>query len=149
MMTNDNTGPAPSGREPDSSASGLSATDVAIIEAMAGGLNQREAAGVAHVHPKTVQRKLADPGFAVLVAQRRGERVREITGQLTGVAAEAIAVIREAMQPENSMRVRLGAAQLALRNLAAYQAASEADAQIAELQQVAARHQALGEATDQ
>jgi hypothetical protein len=98
---------------------------------------------VNNVHPKTVQRKMADPAFAVLVAQRRAARVREITGQLTEVAATAVDVIREAQAPDNPMPVRLAAARLALHSLTTCQAGSEVDAQIAELQQVVAQLRAL------
>ncbi len=125
----------------DPESPGPSTTDELILEAQAAGLNQRQTAEFASVHPKTVQRKLADPAFAVLVAQRRAARVRELTGRLTTVAADAISVISEAMDPEYPIRVRLAAAQLALRSLGDYQAASEVDARIADLEQVVARLQ--------
>lgn len=125
-----------------------STTDELILEAQAAGLNQRRTAEVAGVHPKTVQRKLSDPAFAVLVAQRRAARVRELTGQLTTVAADAISVIADAMDQDQPMRVRLAAAQLALRSLGEYQASSEVDARIADLEQVVARLQASEHAED-
>lgn len=138
----DTAAPAEAAQRPQAAdARHPSSTDELILEAQAAGLNQRRTAEVAGVHPKTVQRKLADPEFAVLVAQRRASRVRELTGQLTSVAADAITVIAEAMDQEQPIRVRLAAAQLALRSLSDYQAASEVDARIADLEQVVAHLQ--------
>jgi hypothetical protein len=143
MSADDSSSSDPSRDELEGLPLGLSATEVGIMEALAAGLSQRQTAEVNKVHPKTVQRKMADPAFAVLVAQRRAARVREITGQLTEVAATAVDVIREAQAPDNPMPVRLAAARLALHSLTTYHASTEVDAQIAELQQVVAQLQAM------
>lgn len=134
MPATDNTNSPTGPDEPDEGT-----TDDLILDALAAGLNQRQTAKVARVHPKTIQRRLADPSFAALVAQRRAARVREVTGRLTGVAAEAVTVISEAMGEEHPIRVRLAAAQLALRSLGEYQASSEVDARIADLEHVVAQ----------
>lgn len=149
MSTDDSTSNDPSRDELEGLPLALSATEVGILEALAAGLNQRQTAELNNVHPKTVQRKMADPGFAVLVGQRRAARVREITGQLTEVAAAGVDVIREAQLPEYPMPIRLNASRLALHSLTTYHASSEVDAQIAELQQVVAQLQALREEGDE
>jgi hypothetical protein len=127
--------------EPESdqgSGEGPGTGDDRILEGLASGLNQRRTAEFAGVHPKTVQRRLADPAFAVLVAQRRAERVRELVGQLTATGDEAIAVIREAMSEEHPIRVRLDAARLGLSTLSSFQSRHELDARIADLEAVVA-----------
>ena len=122
----------------DGPALSLSPQDELIVEGLASGMNQRETADFAGVHPKTVQRRWADPTFAVLVAQRRAERAREVGGQLTEAATEAVAVLREAMGAEHPIKVRLVAAQATLRNARDHQAA-ENEARIADLERVVAR----------
>mgnify|MGYP007057248180 CR=1 FL=1 len=117
--------------------------DDLIVEGLAMGLNQRQTSEFAGVHPKTVQRKMADEAFAVLVAQRRAERVRELAGQLVSIAADAIVVIQDAMAPEQPIRVRLAAAQLAMRNVTDFQASTEMDARIADLERLVARMHAF------
>lgn len=77
------------------------------------------------------------------MAQRRAERVRELAGQLVSIAADAIVVIQDAMAPEQPIRVRLAAAQLAMRNVTDFQASTEMDARIADLERLVARMHAF------
>lgn len=121
----------------------LSSKEALIVEGLLMGLNQRQTSDFAGVHPKTVQRKLADPSFAVLVAHRRAERMRQLGGQLADASSSAVAVLRDAMSAEQPIKVRLAAARATLSNARDFESRHETDARIADLERVVARLRSL------
>ena len=62
-----------------------------LLDALAAGLTHSEAAVLAGVSSKTVQRRLKGSDFAAELARRHSMRVVELTGQLTALAPAAVA----------------------------------------------------------
>lgn len=84
------------------------------IEALARGTSYEQAGGLAGVTGKTVQRWKRDPAFSRRLADRRGDRLSEVTGLLLDATTDAVAVIRrECLEAEKSSD-RLRAAGLLL-----------------------------------
>lgn len=83
------------------------ATDRLIIEALATGATQAEAAGLAGVSERTVRRRMADDAFAREVSVRRGDRVSELTGKLVEASFEAVRTLEAGLTAErDSDRLR-------------------------------------------
>ncbi|MCC5952801.1 MAG: hypothetical protein JJU45_11980 [Acidimicrobiia bacterium] len=96
-------------------------------------MSYAQAAEAASCSRRTVARRMADPGFARWVSERRGERVNEITGALTDVAAEAVAVVRRCLDAEREAD-QLRAANIALTLLLRLRHETELEARVAELE---------------
>jgi hypothetical protein len=62
---------------------------------LAAGGNYGEAAVEGGVSRRTVARWMSDPSFARSVSEARAEHVQAVTGQLTGLAGEAVAVLAD------------------------------------------------------
>lgn len=95
------------------------ARDDLLVELLATGRSYEEAAAVAHCSGRTVARRMSDEAFRDRVTQRRGRLVAEITGQLTDIATQAVAAMRDALADEDPA-VRLRAAQMALSHLSRF-----------------------------
>jgi hypothetical protein len=109
------------------------AVDEVIVECLAQGGSYRHAASVAGCSVRTVARRMSEQDFARRVSVRRQERVTEITGELTNVAAEAVAVIRRCLDAEQTSD-QLRAANMALSLVLRFRGATEMEARIAELE---------------
>ena len=90
--------------------------DEVLVEALAEGLSYSAAAELANVSPRTVRRRMAEAGFAMLVAQRRSQRVAEVTGVLTGLARRAVATLEDCLDAERPAD-RIRSAQVVLSEL--------------------------------
>ena len=99
--------------KPTTADEGWSAAKLAAAQVIANGGRYADAGEVVSRDKRTVARWMADPAFARLVGDLRAERLAEITGQMTELAPQAVAVIREALQSDNPP-TQLRAAQLAL-----------------------------------
>lgn len=78
-----------------------------IVAALAEGSTYKEAARLAGVNPKTVQRRMSLPAFAQAVAERRSERMGAIAGrlaQLTTAGMDTIADVLEHGTPQERLR---------------------------------------------
>lgn len=64
---------------------------------LAAGGDYGDAAGEAGVSRRTVARWMSDPTFARSVSGARAEHVQVVTGQLTGLAGEAVSVLTEVL----------------------------------------------------
>lgn len=109
------------------------AQDEVLVEALSTGMSYAEAGAVAEVSGRTVARRMTDPEFARRVAQQRGARVAELTGQLTAMGGEALAVIRTTMA-EGTPSEQLRAAQLALSLLVRFRKDDEVETRVAEME---------------
>lgn len=89
------------------------AQDEVLIAALAAGRSYAEAGGLAGVSGRTVARRMADVGFARLVADRRGEQVVAIAGRISSLSSEAVDAIRDCLS-DTSASTRLAAAKLLL-----------------------------------
>jgi len=114
-MTNSSSRTRPRKRGPR--AHQRATADDLMVEALAQGMNYPEAGRFARVSARTVQRRMADPGFSSRVSVRHGERMGELTGRLSQAGAEAVAVIQDAMGADQDPKHRLTAATVALRYL--------------------------------
>ncbi len=119
--------------EPSEAGSRREAQDDLIVESLAAGMSYAEVADLANCSARTVARRMADPGFARRVSERRGERVSAITGQLTDVALEAVAVIQNCLHAEVES-TRLRAANMALTLLMRLRHETELESRVAELE---------------
>lgn len=119
--------------EPSEAESRRDAQDDLIVESLAAGMSYAEVADLANCSARTVARRMADPGFARRVSERRGERVSAITGQLTDVGLEAVGVIQNCLH-ERSYVARLRAANMALTLLMRFRHETELERRVAELE---------------
>lgn len=119
--------------EPSEAESRRDAQDDLIVESLAAGMSYAEVADLANCSARTVARRMADPGFARRVSERRGERVSAITGQLTDVAVEAVAVIQSCLHAEVE-GTRLRAANMALTLLMRLRHETELESRVAALE---------------
>ena len=85
----------------------FNAADTILIDALGSGRTHAQAAKLARVSSKTVQRRLQDLDFARAVAERRRRRVDDLTAQLVGAADDAISVLTTLLgSPIGSDRLR-------------------------------------------
>jgi hypothetical protein len=87
--------------------------DDLMIIYLAQGWTHQQVAGQVGVSTKTVQRRMADPGFAAAVTKRRRERVGQLSGQLITATDGAVIVLRNALDSDDP-KVSLRAATLIL-----------------------------------
>jgi len=80
-------------RENSEGTSRREAQDELIVEALAAGRSYGEAGELAGCSGRTVARRMGDAEFARRVADRRGERVVSVAGQLTSLGSEAVAAL--------------------------------------------------------
>jgi len=114
------------------------AADEVILQALAEGLTYGAAAQLAQVSARTVRRRMADPGFAVLVSQLRGQRVTEVTGVLVGVARRAVETLQDCLvSGRPSDRIR--AAQVLLGELHRFRDQVDLEDRIRQLEEAADR----------
>ena len=104
-----------------------------ILTALAIGATHAEAAALASVSTKSVQRRLGDPAFAAELARRRAVRLDDVTGRLTGLATTALDVIADLME-SGSPVVRLRAAEQALQWLTRMRRQVDVEARLALLE---------------
>ncbi|WP_067470193.1 helix-turn-helix domain-containing protein [Actinomadura macra] len=94
---------------------------VAAAAVLAAGKPKAEAARVAGVSPRTVQRWSQDEQFRTLVTARRAEMLDHALGALADAAGEAVATLRASLRAEPSearvTAARVGAARAILSML--------------------------------
>jgi hypothetical protein len=95
---------------------GRQKADDAILMALACGATVENAARTAGVAPRTVHRRLTDPGFSQRLHAIRADMVQRTAGMLTGASMEAVKILLELLKPTNPASVRLGAARAILEN---------------------------------
>ena len=94
---------------------GRNEQDDLIITYLAEGWTHRQVGEQVGASTKTIQRRLADPGFGAAVAARRRERIGQISGQLISATDGAIAVLRNELNSDDP-KLSLRAATLILDN---------------------------------
>ena len=95
-------------------SAGREEKDRVILEALASGATPKEAADLAHVSGKTVQRRLQSRLFTARLEALRAESREGITKAVQGGATKAVATLVELLDsPDDS--VRLGAARTLLQ----------------------------------
>ena len=87
-----------------------------LLSALAAGSPVEEAAKAAGLSPRTVYRRLAEPGFRGRLATARDELASEALSELAGCASEAVATLRRLLRANNE-HVQLGAARTLLDQL--------------------------------
>lgn len=87
-----------------------------LLTALAAGSPVDQAAKAAGLSPRTVYRRLAEPGFRSRLATARDELASEALSELAGCAPEAVATLRRLLQANNE-HVQLGAARTLLDQL--------------------------------
>jgi hypothetical protein len=87
-----------------------------LLTALAAGSPVDQAAKAAGLSPRTVYRRLAEPGFRSRLATARDELASEALSELAGCASEAVATLRRLLQANNE-HVQLGAARTLLDQL--------------------------------
>ena len=87
--------------------------DHSLVEALAGGASQVDAARAAGVSTRTVRRRQSDPGFVRRVRDRRLQLVQEIGGRTAALASRAVTTLESCLDC-SSPAVQLRAAQLVI-----------------------------------
>jgi hypothetical protein len=90
------------------------ATDEILIQALASGRSYTQAAELAGVHSRTVDRRMTEPGFARQVSERRAAWATRTAGELVSMGSEATAVLREVLVYAERPADRLRAVNLVL-----------------------------------
>ena len=108
---------------------GFDDDDEALIEVLANGVTYAEAGPLVNRSERTVRRRMTDEAFATAVAERRRERLGELTGRLTGVATDAVAVL-EACLTDELTGYRIRAAQTVLNMALRYRSAADLEARV-------------------
>ena len=93
-------------------------TEEAVLDALAIGLHQTEAAALVHREPKFVQRLLRRPDFRLEFNRRRAAHLDAIVGQLRAVCPSAIDTLQETMangEPQLALRAAIAALTLVAR----------------------------------
>ncbi|MEX2250616.1 MAG: hypothetical protein WD895_00930 [Acidimicrobiia bacterium] len=116
----------------DEGSSRREAQDEILVEWLAAGRSYVEAGDLAGCSGRTVARRMEDAGFARRVADRRGERVVSVAGQLTSLGSEAVDVIRASMHGD-SESIRLSAAKTLLDMAVRFRSAHDLELEIAEI----------------
>lgn len=111
------------------------ARDEVLIECLAVGLSYPRAAEFAGCTDRTVSRRMADPEFARRVAQRRGERVRALTGQLTSLAEDAVTALRRVLADGERDGDVVRAAQIVFTFLGHYRTETDLEDRLVDLEQ--------------
>lgn len=109
-------------------------TDEIILASLASGMTHAEAARVADVSTKTIQRRLADKAFADEIARRRAAQVERVTGQLTQLSVRAVETLEAALDDE-APSIRLKAADLTLGWLVRLRREADLERRIVEIEQ--------------
>ena len=110
------------------------AQDEIVVAALAAGFSYEEAGQRANLSGRTVARRMADPGFARLVAERRGEHVVATAGRLTTLGAQAMDAIEGCLE-DPSARTRLVAAKLVLDLSLKFRNSHDLELEVAEIRQ--------------
>jgi hypothetical protein len=110
-----------------------SADDV-LIEGLAHGLSYSQAGDVAGVSARTVQRRMAELGFAARVAQRRDELANQLIGGLALLSTRALEVLREELDSGNRAADRIRAAGLVLAQFQRLRDAADLEARLRHLE---------------
>jgi hypothetical protein len=124
------------------SDAGRAQADAVLVALLASGCTQLDAAEQAGVSPRTVRRRLDDPGFRAELDEARTEMVRRTVGKLVDAGTTAASNLRELAEGAESESVRLHASryliELALRGHEAMQLTQRLatlEAQVAALKQ--------------
>jgi hypothetical protein len=91
----------------------MSDQDELIADLLGQGWTHRRVADSVGVSPKTVQRRLSDPAFSMVVSERRRDRFGQLSGQLLTAGEGAMEVLTVALRSEDP-KVSLQAAGLIL-----------------------------------
>jgi hypothetical protein len=91
----------------------LSDQDELIADLLGQGWTHRRVADSVGVSSKTVQRRMSDPAFSMVVSERRRDRFGQLSGQLLTAGEGAMDVLTVALQSEDP-KVSLQAAGLIL-----------------------------------
>lgn len=117
---------------------GRSRADDLLAAALAAGATIQEAAELAGVSSRTVDRRLANPEFRARVEEIKGGLVGNITDRLTGQALGAVEVLVELF--DNSIpRIRLQSAKAILDATLKYREANQLEERIRALEQAIAK----------
>jgi hypothetical protein len=119
---------------PTSSHPDWTDTDELILASLASGMTHAEAARVADVSTKTVQRRVADNDFSDEVARRRREQVEQVTGQLTRLSVRAAETLELALD-DDAASIRLKAVDLTFSWLIRLRREADLEQRIAEIEQ--------------
>jgi hypothetical protein len=92
----------------------LTERDLVLAQAIGHGQTHAQAAALAGLSTKTIQRRLADPAFAAEVQRQRRHHYDQIAGTLAQAATQATQTLVEVMGAENPLAHRLRAAEAIL-----------------------------------
>ncbi len=119
--------------------------DEVLVEALARGLTYAAAGELARVSARTVRRRVSDATFATRVAQRRGERLGEVTGALAGLAERAVAALGDCLDAARPAD-RIRAANSVLSQLHHFSDAVDLEHRLREVEQTPGDTSGQGEA---
>ena len=105
--------------------------DDAAILALACGASIDTAAQKAGISKRTLQRRMADPGFRRKINDIRNDMVQRHSGTLTAAGTEAVKTLLDLLKPTHSGTVRLGAARSVLEIGVKFREAADTDERLA------------------
>ncbi len=105
-----------------------------LIELLARGVSQVDAARQTGISDRTVRRRLADPEFRRQVEKFRGTMVESAAGKLASLLDEAADTLQALMKPDVPAGIRLSAARAALEHCCRIRETVELERRVAELE---------------
>ncbi len=105
-----------------------------LIEDLARGASNSEAARRSGVSVRTVHRRVLDPEFRSMVAEARREMIATATGRLASAAEGAVETLTLLLESESDS-VRLGASRAILDNLLRFRESEELSDRVRQLEQ--------------
>ncbi len=110
--------------------------DEVLIAALSAGMSHAQAAVLAGVSTKTVQRRHGDESFVIEIARRRARRVDELTGRLSELTQRALEAIEFCLEA-GPLPARLRAAEVVFHLFGRLRAEVDVDTRLSHLERAA------------
>jgi hypothetical protein len=108
--------------------------DARLVEALARGVNQTEAARLSGVSVRTIARRLGDPEFRNQVDEFRAQMLESASGRLADLLDRSISTLARLMADDAPPGVRLSAAKAAIEHAVRLREAFEIERRLRELE---------------
>jgi hypothetical protein len=111
-----------------------SRTDAVLIPHLVAGLSYADVAAQTGVSERTIKRRMADPSFRRIVADRQRQAAQQTCAQLRRLTNEALDALRDLLDASTSSSVRLGASRTVLEQALRWQEAAELEVRLQEIE---------------
>ncbi|MGI8755995.1 MAG: hypothetical protein ACR2MB_09065 [Acidimicrobiales bacterium] len=117
--------------------------DDLIAVCVAHGLTDEATGEMVGTSARTVRRRRQDPDVAEKVSELVTKRAEAVQVRLSGLAAAAMDVFEDAMDPSVELSYRISGANATMRNFHAFRSTADLERRVLELEELAKRLKAL------